>query len=138
MKKSLFLLFVVLLFTACGDVSDFQAQLQSSDDVAKSIANNLAESYDEIEDCNVQVDGATAVVSLDLAHEHSDAELIALKKRVAADIRSQNSTIKRVAVNTAPDMLENIRGMGDDETEVEKSLEKNSDEEIFVNIAPTI
>ena len=141
MKKSLLILFLTLLLVSCGgresDVEEFQAEQQSSDAIAKSIANYLAD-FDEIKDCNVQIDGKTAVISLNLAYKHSDAELIALKKRVAADIKLQNSTITHVAVNTAPDMLENIQSGDDNSSELEKALERNDDEEIFVNIVPTI
>ena len=134
MKKSIFLLILMLLLSACGDTAEFQAEQQTSDDIAKNIANYLAE-FKEIEDCNVQIDGKTAVVSLNLAHKHSDSELIALKKRVAADIKQKNATISRVAVNTAPDTLERIQGDEDDNV---PNAEKNKDDEIFVNVIPTI
>ena len=140
MKKSLLMLFLIVLLSSCGDgreVTEFQARQQSSDAIAKDIANYLA-NFEEIESCNVQIDGKTAVVSLNLASELDNAELIALKKRVAAEVKAQNNAIMRVAVNTAPDMLEAVKGENDDELEVEKALEKNDDEEIFVNIAPTI
>ena len=143
MKKSFILVFLTLLLASCAaqdnEVSDFQVEQQSSDAFAKSIANYLA-GLDEIEDSNVQIDGKSAVISLNLTHKMGDAELIALKKRIADDIKSQNSSITRVAINTAPDMLENIQGKDDDaqNVEVKKALEENDDEEIFVNIAPTI
>ena len=143
MKKSfLFLLLtLILLLASCatqgGEVSDFQLEQQSSDAVAKNIANYLAD-FDEIEDSNVQIDGQVAVVGLNLAYKLDDTELIALKKQIAADIKARNVTITRVAVNTAPDMLENIQGESVDTPEVQKALEKNDDDEIFVNIAPTI
>ena len=140
MKKSFFALVLTLLLASCAsqnsEVADFQAEQQVSDNVAKSIANYLA-ALDEIEGSNVQIDGATVVIGLNLARKYDDAELIALKKRIVADIKAQNSGITRVAVNTAPDMLEAIQGEGKEPPEVEKVLEKNDDEEIFVNIAPT-
>ena len=148
MKKSFLLLFLisqflVIMLTSCAnhsnEIAEFESEQQSSDNIAKGIANYLA-SFDEIEDCNVQINGNTAVIGLDLAHKHSDAKLIALKKRIATDIKSQYDAIARVAINTAPDMLKNIQGENDDaqSTEIEKALEKNSDEEIFVNVVPTI
>ena len=140
MKKSLLVLILTLLLASCGaqgnEVPDFQIAQQSSDAAAKSIANYLA-ALDEIEDSNVQIDGATVVIGLNLARKYDDAELIALKKRIAADIKAQNSGITRVAVNTAPDMLEAIQGEGEEPPEIEEVLEKNDDEEIFVNTAPT-
>ena len=139
MKKSLLLLILALLFVSCADISDvaeFEADQQSADAVAKNIANYLAD-FAEIEDCSVEINGKTAVISLDLARKFNDAELIALKRRIVADVKSQNAAITHVAVNTAPDMIEYIRGRGNDAPAVEKALEENRDEEIFVNIAPT-
>ena len=141
MKKSFLVLFFTLALASCAtqsnEISDFQAEQQTSDAVAKGIANYLA-TLDEIEDSNVQIDGTTVVIGLNLARKHSDTELIALKKRIAADIKAQNSGIMRVVINTAPDILEAIQGEDDDTPEIEKVLEKNDDKEIFVNIAPTI
>ena len=140
MRKIFLMLILALLFTSCGgadDVAEFEADQQSSDAVAKDIANYLAD-FAEIKNCNVHIDGKTAVIGLDLEHKHSDAELIALKRRITAEIKSQNSTITRVAINTTPDMLENIQGEGDSVAPAEKSLEENNDKEIFVNIAPTV
>ena len=141
MKKSFLFMLLALSLASCTtqseEVSDFQVEQQSSDTVAKSIANYLAD-LDEIEDSNVQIDGQVAVVGLNLAYKLGDTELIALKKRIAADIKTRNSTITRVAVNTAPDMLENIRGESADTPDVQKALEKNDDDEIFVNTVPTI
>jgi hypothetical protein len=137
MKKCSFLLIFILLFVSCGDVAEFQDEQQSLDAAAKNIANYLAD-FAEIEDCNVQIDGTTALISLNLARKHNDTELIALKKRIAADIKSQNSDITRVAVNTAPDMIEGVLGDADDTPQIENALEGNDDKEIFVNIAPNI
>jgi hypothetical protein len=141
MKKSFIFLLSILLLASCAaqseEVADFQAEQQYCDAVAKSIANYLAD-FDEIEDSNVQIDGQVAVVGLNLAYKLDDAKLIALKKRIAADIKARNSIITRVAVNTAPDMFEKIRGNGIDEPKVQEALEKNEDEEIFVNTVPTL
>jgi len=133
MKKSFLLIFLIFLLAACGNVAEFEAELQSADDIARDIANYLA-GFGEIDDCNVQIDGAVAVIGLDLACEMADMELIALKKRIAAEVKSRNVSIKRVAVNTAPDMLERVQGENVDGP----NDNKNDSEEIFVNVAPTI
>ena len=147
MKKSILFLFFVLLFSACGaqspEIVDFEASQQSTDAIAENIANYLAD-FAEIKDCNVQIDGGTAVIGLDLAYKMSDAELVALKKHIVSDIKSQNNQITHVAVNTTPDLLENMQNEIDggrksaEEREIERELGENDDEEIFVNIAPTL
>jgi len=140
MKKSfiltIFLVLLTLPLASCGDVANFEARQESLEAVARDIENYLV-GYNEINDCTVKIDGKTAVISLDLTRDLDSRELIALKRRVVADTRWQSSGIRRVAVNTAPDMLEKIQGGGDDAPEIERALERNRDEEIFDNIAPT-
>ena len=129
MIKRFYFLLLAVFCVSCGDVTDFAAQLDSADDAAKAIANHLSD-YAEIDDCNIQIDGKTAVVSLDLAVKLDDANLISLKKQVAADVKRLNSNITHVAVNTAPNMLEHIQGDSIDAP--------TNDAEIFVNPIPTI
>ncbi|MCL2376814.1 MAG: YhcN/YlaJ family sporulation lipoprotein [Defluviitaleaceae bacterium] len=136
MKKSLLLLILMALLASCG------AQNHDTEATATRIANYLA-GLAEVEDCNVRVDGSVAVVGLSLVREHDDAELIALKKRIVADIKSQNSEITWVAVNTAADMFEDVQKVVDDghespeERKIERELKEN-DEDIFVNVVPTM
>jgi len=136
MKKSLLFLTFTLLLVACG------AQNHDAEAIAGRIANYVS-GLVEVEECNVQVDGNVAVIGLNLAREHNDAELIALKKRIVAEVRAQNSEITRVAVNTAADMIENVtEDFGDgresaEEREIEAELKENEDEDIFVNVVPT-
>jgi|GEM_PF-4710151 len=140
MKKMFMFVLLIFLLGSCadaGDVTDYEVEKQSVDNMAENISNHLA-NYAEIKDCNVQIDSDTAVISLNLTKELNDADLIALKQRVANDVKSRNNNIKHVAVNTAPYMLERVRGKGDNAPDIEESLEKNRNEEIFVNTIPTI
>jgi len=136
MKKSLLFLTLTLTLVACG------AQNHDAEATAGRIANYVS-GLAEVKECNVQVDGNVAVIGLNLAREHNDAELIALKKRIVADVRAQNREITRVAVNTAADMFEDVTESFDDgrksaeEREVEAELRENEGEDIFVNVVPT-
>ncbi|MCL2397446.1 MAG: YhcN/YlaJ family sporulation lipoprotein [Defluviitaleaceae bacterium] len=133
-----------VLLTGCslnsGDVANFERQQNAEDNTGMSIAAYLSD-FDEIEDCTVQVDGGVAVVSMSLAEKYSDTELIALKRRVVADIRRQYDHINHVSVNTLPDLFENFVNPdateSPEEKEIDRQLEKNADKEIFNNVAPS-
>ena len=136
MKKSWLLLLLALILAACG------AQNHDAEATAAHIANYVS-GLVEVEECNVQIDGNVAVIGLNLAHEHNEAELIALKRRIVADVRAQNSEITRVAVNTAAETFENVTESPDDghksleERKIEAELKENEGKDIFINVVPT-
>lgn len=148
MKKALyaFAISLIILLASCGvksdEVVDYQQKQSEADTAAEEIKDYLL-SMDEIEECNVRIDGDTAVVSINLAENYGrdDAFLIGLKYKIIADIKLQNAHVRHVAVTTAPDIFDRLH---EDEREsaeedvVEKKLEKNAGKEIFNNVVPTV
>ena len=132
--------FLLLSLSACSShISDFRQEQAEYGEMAESIAEYLT-GLEEIEDCTVQIDGAAALVAINLAGEYSDEEIIGLKRRIAADIRGQNSQINHVTITTAPDMYEKTHGTKPDSPEerrIDKELDKNRDKEIFTDMIPT-
>ena len=135
--------FIALIALSCCarvDVAEFEHNQNQTEDTAKKIANYLT-ALQNVEESAVQIQGQTAVVGINLAYEHNDKELIALKKKIIAEIKQQNNEINHVAVTTALDLFEKINEINGKDTleekNIEKQLEKNNKNEIFTNIAPT-
>lgn len=128
--------FLSLLLTACVAVQDL-----ADPNLPKEIAKYL-EGFAEVEDCNVKISGGVAVVSINLAGEPGDDEIVALKKRIASDVEGRHPSISRVSVNIAPEIFEDALDTDSpksrQEAEIDKKLEKNADKEIFNIPAPTL
>ena len=148
MKKAWFALAtaLIILLSSCAvktnEVIEYQQEQNETDVVAKQIADYLL-AMDEIEKCNVRISGSTAVVAINTAKDYGrdDAFLIELKHKIIADIKSQNAYIQHVTVTAAPDIFERIyegETESAEEDEIERELEKNTGEEIFNNVMPTV
>ena len=141
MKRALYAVILLLVFSACasGHVADFQRAADAFDSTAKEIALQL-EMYEEIKNAIVQVGHGGAVISLDLAGEYSDADVIAIKQAVAAHVRGRYAFLEYVTVNTTLDMFMGLQNEDDsaEERQIKRQLTENEGKDIFSEIIPAI
>jgi len=138
---------ILFLLSACGnagngDVADFQEQQTAVDCLETEIANFVKRLEHGI-DCDVEINGGTAIVTLHAPHvQGDDNELIALKKRISTAIQEQYSGINRVSVNCGFGSLEKIsnpdNAKDNDEHQIDRDLKGNEHHEVFDIPAPTL
>ena len=122
----------LLLLSSCGtgDVADFECDRAVESDVAAQIAAHI-KTYAEVSDCTAEVDGDAATLSLDLAGTYDDAQIVALKRKIVADVRGRYVGINRVAISTALDIFEKAAGEPE-------GIKENEDKDVFDIPAPTL
>lgn len=93
---------------------------------AKIIADYLLK-IDEIEDCAVHVSGRTAVIGISLATDLERRELVALKRKIAAEAKNADPQTTHATVSTSASIYKKLDAMrrGEREHEEEKELEEN-------------
>ena len=127
MKKIFSYVFILIFLASC---SSQKLATPQADSMAKEIASHL-KTYSLVEDATVQINGQTATISLALTDYNAhDNILIPLKKQIDTHVKENYTTIKRVAINTAPNLYEKIQG-GDED------IPKENNDEIFYNLMPT-
>ena len=157
MKRLFLALFsIILLISGCGqgkvkevntinnDLLEYETSLKQSNELAQQIASNLV-LLDNIEQVVVQLRDKYAVIGINLAYEHSNSSVIKLKKDIADNLKSIYPFLKHVAITTTPSTYEKIVDLPDShntDSEQErikkKLLEKNNNEEIFMNVSPNL
>jgi len=127
---------------ASGDVADFEERQTAVDNIETEIAD-LVKQLESGIDCDVEVSGGTANVTIRAPHiEEDDDRLVALKQRIVAEIRAQYSSIDRVSVNSSFGALEKIsnpdKSKSGEERRIDNDLKNNEHHEIFDIAAPTL
>ena len=147
MKKNILFIMVVILFllSACGsnEISNSIVQLEHQEvkETSKedSIKNSLIV-FPEIKETSVVIDNNNAVISISLANELNEADLINLKERIIQKVQKSNAELNRVVVNTGLEMKEDLvnEKMTKEEAEIKEALKKNENKEIFEIPAPNL
>lgn len=139
MRKLIAVVFSLIIFSGCASGN---LELQRRTEVGSIMAENIEDwvkTFAEVENCDVHFDGSTVVVSLNLAGEYDDAEIVALKKQIASSIQQAYPYIIHVSVNVSLEAFENFTGepKTHEERHIQQQLQENRGKQIFENIVPT-
>ena len=124
-----------------GNIADFEERSTAVDSIETQIADLVKRIEGDI-DCDVELSGGTANVTINAPHvDGDDSELIALKQRIVATIRAHYSSVDRVSVHSSFGGLEKIsnpdKAKSDEEHRIDDALKSNERHEVFDIPAPT-
>ena len=84
-------------------------------ELAVRVTRLIEENFSAVTDAYVVLTGATAIIGLDLNERLSDADQIALKRRIEELVTEQEAGIEKAVVTVTPELVDRIMDMlGDD------------------------